>query len=287
MISVRSALAGGRGCQGGIGFMEISSDRTSDKYLELNICGIQKTAGRECAAFRPNGRLDYHILYLTDGCCVVTRNGAESKIAGGNMILFRPHEPQFYKFPAGENVISHYLHFTGVGCDKLLEQCGLDSPVTYIGKSESLERIFSRLISEYILKRPLASEVCAGILQQFLACAGRRALLGECNVYPEGRIEKICRQMHRDISDNYPISYYAAVCNMSESRFSHAFKEQTGVSPKQYLIKIKIDSACSLLENQGFTIAQAAQAVGIDDLNYFSRLIRLHTGHTPGWFRRL
>lgn len=267
--------------------IEISSDRMSDGYLQLNICGIQKTEGRECAAYRPQGRMDYHILYLTSGRCIVTKDGENIDIACGHIILFRPHEPQFYKFPAGEKVVSCYLHFTGTGCDEILKRCGLDRSVTFVGQSDSLERAFLNLISEYTLKKPLSSEVCAGILLQFLAYAGRLSLSGEHTVYHEGRIEKICRQMHRDIGKNFTVSHYAKECRLSESRFSHAFKEQTGISPKQYLIKIKIENACMLLENHGYTVSEAAQAVGIDDLNYFSRLIRLYTGHTPGWFRKL
>ena len=203
--------------------MEISSNIASDEYLCLNTCGIQITNGKECRAFRPDGRRDYHILYLTSGCCTVERGGKPTEIDSYNMILFRPGEPQFYKFPKNKNIVSLFLHFSGKGCDEILEQCGLDKPVTHIG---------------------------------------------------------------HDIIMNLPVSHYAKQCCLSESRFSHAFKEQTGLSPKQYMIKAKVETACSLLEYQGYSIPDAARAVGIEDLNYFSRLIRAHTNHTPGWFRK-
>lgn len=45
---------------------------------------------------------------------------------------------------------------------------------------------------------------------------------------------------------------------------------------------MKVESACSLLKYHGCTIREAAESVGIDDLNYFSRLIRSHTGYSPG-----
>ena len=267
--------------------MEFSSDRISDKYLELNICGVQRTFGKEREACRPNGRLDYHILYLAEGSCILTRNGVRQRVACGNMILFYPHEPQFYKYPAGENVTSLFMHFCGTGGAEVLEQCKLDKPVVYIGKSERLENIFSKLVNEYILKKPLFSAVCAGLIIQFLAEAGRRAMSGEQKIYPEGRIEQICSIMHKNLRENHPVSYYAALCNLSESRFLHLFKEQTGHSPKQYIIKMKVESACSLLKYHGCTVREAAESVGIDDLNYFSRLIRSHTGYSPGRLRRM
>lgn len=267
--------------------MEFSSDRISDKYLELNICGIQQTYGKEREARRPAGRLDYHILYIIEGSCILTRAGVQQKVAPGNIILFHPHEPQFYKYPAGENVTSLFIHFSGTGCKELLEQCGLFEPVMYIGKSERLKSIFSKLVNEYMLKKHLFSAVCTGLTIQFLAEAGRRVINGDKKIYPEGRIEQICRIMQSNLRENHPVSYYASLCNLSESRFWHLFKEQTGHSPKQYIIKTKVESACSLLEYHGCTIREAAQAVGIEDLNYFSRLIRTHTGYAPGRFRLL
>lgn len=266
--------------------MEISSNIASDEYLCLNTCGIQITNGKECRAFRPDGRRDYHILYLTSGCCIVERGGKPTEIDSYNMILFRPGEPQFYKFPKNENIVSLFLHFSGKGCDEILEQCGLDKPVTHIGQNDKLERIFSKLVSEHVLKNPLCEKVCTGLLIQYLAYAGRMAAAGNQGYYPENAIEKICCQMRHDIIMNLPVSHYAKQCCLSESRFSHAFKEQTGLSPKQYMIKAKVETACSLLEYQGYSIPDAARAVGIEDLNYFSRLIRAHTNHTPGWFRK-
>ncbi len=266
--------------------IEITSNRVSDEYLQLNCCGIQQNKGKLRAACRPEGRLDYHILYIKEGRCTITRDDKDMVINEGNIILYRPHEPQFYRFSAGENAVSYYLHFSGYGCEDILKKIGLSRPINYVGKSDALERIFLRLTSEYMLKKPLSIEMCTGLLIQFLSCASRLSLTGQRSVNYDTSIERICSQMHRDAGKNYSIAHYAQDCSLSISRFSHLFKEQTGVSPKQYLTKIKVSRACLLLENHGYTIEEAAQAVGIDDKNYFSRLIRQHTGHTPGWYRK-
>ncbi len=266
--------------------MEITSNRVSEDYLHLNCCGIQENRGKLSAAYRPEGRLDYHILYIKEGRCTVTRDDKDTVINKGNIILYRPSEPQFYSFAAGENVTSYYLHFSGYGCDDILEKCGLCKPISYIWKSDSMERIFLRMTSEYMLKKPLYTEMCTGLLLQFLSCVGRSIIREQRSVNYDGNIERICNQMHKDIGKNYTVAHYAQDCSLSMSRFSHLFKEQTGVSPKQYLTRIKVSRACILLENHGYTIDEASQAVGIEDKNYFSRLIKMYTGHAPGFFRK-
>lgn len=264
--------------------MEISHEKVSHKFLELNSCGRQVIAEYDRGCHRKNGRADYHILYIVNGRCYLPDQTAEA----GSLILFRPGEPQLYRFKAADQTVSLFLHFSGSGCEELLHSCGLAQTVTKVGKIVRLEQLFDRLLDEYHLKKALHSEVCGGILWEFLALAGRKAQSGtERAVYPEHSLDEVCRRMHKDYAQNRPVSDYAALCHLSESRFSHAFKERTGLSPKAYLTRIRVDNACLLLGDRTVSLADAAREVGIEDLNYFSRLIKKHTGHTPTYFRNL
>lgn len=259
-------------------------ERLSNKFLELNACGRQVIDRYDRGSCRKNGRVDYHILYITQGTCRSSGQLAKA----GNLLLFRPEEPQDYLFFAAEKTTSLYIHFSGTGCETLLSDCGLEAPITYVGKSHRLESIFDRMLDEYRLKKPYYPETCAALLWQFLATAGRKARdQTHRAVYPEKGLDEVCRQMHRDYMENRPVAYYAALCHLSESRFFHAFKARTGCSPKAYLTRIKVENACILLESPAVSLADAAHAVGIEDLNYFSRLIKKNTGHTPTHFRNI
>ena len=98
----------------------VSTERVSDEYLTLNSCGIQRLGVIDRGSRRVNGRLDYHILYIEQGCCHLTLEGQETCVGAGGVILFRPREPQIYSFRAADDSVSHYIHFTGSGCAELL-----------------------------------------------------------------------------------------------------------------------------------------------------------------------
>lgn len=69
------------------------------------------------------------------------------------------------------------------------------------------------------------------------------------------------------------------------SRFMRTFTEKIGVSPKQYLLRIKFEHAIELLSNIVLYVAQISKLVGISDSNYFSCILKKHTGHPPGFYR--
>ncbi|MDQ0058553.1 AraC family transcriptional regulator [Paenibacillus harenae] len=63
------------------------------------------------------------------------------------------------------------------------------------------------------------------------------------------------------------------------------FKEATGLSPMQYLFKVRMKKAEELLEGD-LTIAQIASSVGYNDPLFFTKQFRKWSGRTPTDYRR-
>lgn len=264
--------------------MYFSSERISEKPLELNSCGLQELQGRDRRALRREGRADYHILYIMKGICYLTEQGEELAVPAGHLVLYLPGERQEYAFRGAEETTSGFIHFSGTEVGALLDRFGLVGRVIPIGESGEAGQIFRELTGEFLLKKPFWQEHVTALLLRFLATAGRLAEALAAGIAPSlrHRMDDICRAMHRQVGERRSVAYYAQMCHLSEGRFSHAFKESTGLSPKQYMMQIKIDTACQLLAGTGHTVAEVAAAVGIDDVNYFSRLVKKYTGRSPG-----
>ncbi|MDF2958278.1 MAG: transcriptional regulator [Paenibacillus sp.] len=73
--------------------------------------------------------------------------------------------------------------------------------------------------------------------------------------------------------------------SLSPGYFSVTFKKHTGISPIQYLTKIRIDSAKHLLKSSKLPIKQIAEESGFADSFYFSRQFVKETGMTPRDYR--
>lgn len=62
---------------------------------------------------RPRGRLDYQLLYIASGKVHFYFNGKEEVISAGNMVLYRPKEPQRYYYYGKDHTEVYWVHFTG------------------------------------------------------------------------------------------------------------------------------------------------------------------------------
>lgn len=93
-------------------------------------------------------------------------------------------------------------------------------------------------------------------------------------------IRWISLQFHQQIS----IDHLASTLGYHRVHLSKAFKQRTGLSPKQFLLKMRMDKAKKLLEGP-LTIDQVASSVGFNDALYFSKQFRKATGMPPSEYR--
>lgn len=265
----------------------ISSERISGRFLDINCCGKQYLNDRDYKMVRENGRSDYHILYILRGACTILVNDELTRIEKGNLIIFRPYEKQYYSFKKEDNSISCFIHFSGYQCEELLKKYGFTERTAFVGESSRLDKIFMMMLEEVQQKRVYFEDMSAALLLEFLSQAGRLAEYRKkkMNLNLSNKMREICLNMQQDFAENHDIGYYAQMCSISTDRFSHAFRECMGCSPKSYLLKIRVNAACDLLSRTNLSNAEIAAAVGMTDVNYFSRIIKKYTGYPPKHFR--
>ena len=70
-------------------------------------------------------------------------------------------------------------------------------------------------------------------------------------------------------------------CNISEVYFRKLFAKQYGITPRQYIIDIRINRAKQLLSDGIFKINAVSEECGFSNPYHFSRLFKEKTGLTP------
>jgi AraC family transcriptional regulator len=94
-------------------------------------------------------------------------------------------------------------------------------------------------------------------------------------------IDYINTHLDQDIS----LVQLASLVRLSPNYFLQLFKQSTGVTPYQYVLNCRINTAKRLLAQQDLSIAQIAQQVGFYDQSRFTKLFRKRIKMTPKQYR--
>lgn len=73
----------------------------------------------------------------------------------------------------------------------------------------------------------------------------------------------------------------AASLNLSKSRFRHLFTIELGISPRQYLRRLRLEHARALLEGSSLSVKEITAQINVKDASHFFRDYKALFGHTP------
>ena len=260
--------------------------------LRINNCGYYRVHTTPVIETpHPEGRNDYQLLYIAAGKGEFYFKGSKEPtiVTKGNMILFRPGEPQVYYYYAVDKTEVYWVHFTGWKVEEYLERYELphDENVFYTGVSPDYPWIYNQMIRELQLQRVNHEDMISLYMHHIFITINR--YIKEGRETKNDTINDIERAAHY-FKDNYnkqiSIEQYAEEHLMSVNWFIHSFKSVMKMSPMQYIISLRIAMAKGYLENSTKNIAEISNEVGYENALYFSRLFRKYTGMTPTEYRK-
>jgi AraC-like DNA-binding protein len=99
------------------------------------------------------------------------------------------------------------------------------------------------------------------------------------------KIEQSIGYMLEHLAQPLKVTQLAARAGLSPSHYFAVFKRQTGCSPLDYLIGLRMGQACRLLAETTLSVKNIAAKLGYDDPFYFSRLFKSVNAVAPTEYR--
>ena len=100
-------------------------------------------------------------------------------------------------------------------------------------------------------------------------------------VQPLQQLGRVLCYLERHFRNPITLAELAHAGSMSRRTLTRTFRDAMGCSPVQYLLRVRIQHAVELLQEDGATISEVAAKTGFRDSNYFSRQFHKIMGHTP------
>jgi AraC-like DNA-binding protein len=132
--------------------------------------------------------------------------------------------------------------------------------------------------------------VRAGLLLHILGLLDRgsrtvRKTLNAANDGGDDRIITAIRYLEECYVGPISIEDLARQSGYTPTSFTRKFHQRVGLSPSDYLLNLRIQHACALLQHTSLSISSISSAVGFSDRHYFATRFRQVMGVTPSAFR--
>ena len=107
-------------------------------------------------------------------------------------------------------------------------------------------------------------------------------------IYGESKIEEMATQFGIENVVRLPIlPKLAEEFDKNPSYLSNAFKKEVGETLTSYIGKQRIQSSLRYFNTTTMSVAEVAEAVGIPDFGYFSKLFKKHVGVSPREYKKM
>jgi AraC-like DNA-binding protein len=234
------------------------------------ILALENASGSHNIDFTPYTISNYSVFFMRPGQVHQLVLGAEST---GYLLQFRdefyfPKDKSFNQLLRKASHINHY-QFSAEGFKKLL---GL---LTYI-------------FQEFAEKNERYDEVIKANLGVFFIELTRQqsnTSTETASLYMQERLEKFLELLEANIFTHKQVAQYAEMLNLSVYQLNAIVKAALGKTSSELINGQIILEAKRCLLATSNQVNQTAYRLGYDDVSYFIRFFKKHTGYSPEAFR--
>ena len=211
-------------------------------------------------------------------------NGKEYSVAAGDCYVILPGDTVIHTADRVCPREGLWCFLDGMRLGELFARAGIRHDQPYLPSEcyEGVKRSLSRMLA-------MDKDSDGGARLRRSACV--MELMGEILRFAppeEDRqpgVAAALRRMEACYDQSLTVAELAKEAGLERCWFSTVFKEETGLSPYDYLSRLRVRKACELMERSAHPLSVVAAAVGIDPEN-FARIFKKYMGLTPSAYRK-
>ncbi len=214
---------------------------------------------------RSNSRPYAALSFRVKGTASFEVEGKRFVSEAGSLLFLPGNTPYKVEYSCSESLVVHLTDCNYTEVENIL-----------LENAASVELRFRRLLSSWNEERSVnrAKSILFDLFD--LIASDKKISVSDAS------FSKCLRYMELNFSD--PELDVEKVCEygfVSVSSLQRAFREHLGMSPKQYLIKLRMNKALELLTANELTVKEISFLCGFSDEKYFSRAFKERYGYPP------
>lgn len=230
--------------------------------------------------FRGSPRPGYRFHFVVSGAGVFNN----TQIKKGDFFVTSPYLPDCY-YPDPEDPWEYFWFILdGIGAKDFLNNSGIN---TVSGKIRNLDKV-TGLYRDFFRTdfQAAATQLygwgCFCLMLSYISSEN----VTKSKSIVEQRVQNACRYIEHYYYKSITVKDIADAVQVDERYLYNIFRQKTGMSPKQYLSKIRYRTACFFLETSQLSVGEIASAVGFENLHYFSSFFKSISGVSPTAYKK-
>lgn len=226
---------------------------------------------------RGKHEIDFQSYQIRDRAVFMMRPGQVHQLmlkgtSEGYLIEFKPDF-----FNTGNKLTNQLLRSVGTNNHCLPGKDSFTKILTILGA----------IFREYTDKPEVYQEVIKANLTIFFIelIRNRKDLSGNAHSYEQERLEEFLELVEKHISTHKKVSQYANILHLSSYQLNAISKVTLGKTGSKVIDEHIILEAKRYLLSTTSQVNQTAFHLGFDDVSYFIRFFKKHTGYSPEAFR--
>lgn len=144
-------------------------------------------------------------------------------------------------------------------------------------EEKKMTGIFQDLLRENTMLRCRASALFTAMVYNWTSSWNRERKITQA----EEAIERVISLIHQKVQSGISLKEMSKAAGMSERGFREAFTSETGLSPKKYFDKTRLEQAHSLLRLGAYSVSEVAARLGYANPFHLSKAFKGHFGIPP------
>lgn len=219
----------------------------------------------------------YKMYYVCSGYGAIHTAGKITPLHHGDLFFTFPSH--FFAIESIENLTYMYISFVGYRGNELMESLKI-SCNNFI--FHDMDEIYDFWKKALLTNPKVIDLISESVLLYTFSFLGNR-LLTENNTSKQHHcIDEIKKYIDDHFSShNFSLEAMSRELSYNKKYISYVFKKQTGTGIIEYLNTIRIQNACTMME-QGFTcVADIADRCGYSNAQYFAKIFKSKMGIAP------
>jgi AraC-like DNA-binding protein len=229
---------------------------------------------------RPWRVKDFDLTYIIKGSARYTLDGIDYELEAGD-ILFLSKGVEKEAFTYAKKPMSCFaVNFSPLSPPAkpfkplfpMISRIGLRQDI--IGLFKDLTICWAEQQNGYTLK-------CRALLMLILHRLSEIVLFNIDSAPGDYRVKKISSYISIHFAEKLTVKTLAAMVNLDATYFGYLFRQETGMTVRQYIMQIRIRNAENMLQSGNFMVKEAAEQCGFCDVIHFYKQFRLLRGFPP------